>query len=88
MKIKEGFIKRKVGDTEVVVAVGEQAMHFKAMISLNGSAAYLWDLLANDTDEASLVAAMTEKYDIGEDIAKRDVHAFLEKARSVGLLDE
>lgn len=88
MKIKEGFMKRKVGGTEIVVAVGEKASEFKAMISLNGSGSFLWDLLEKGTDEPSLVAAMLEKYDISEDIAKKDVHAFLEKARSVGLLDE
>lgn len=88
MKIKDGFIKRKVGDTEIVVAVGERAAEFKAMISLNGSASFIWDLLEKGTSEEALVSAMLEKYDIGKDIAERDVRAFLEKARSVGLLDE
>ena len=58
------------------------------VIALNGSGSFLWDLLEKGTDEPSLVAAMLEKYDISEDVAKKDVHAFLEKARSVGLLDE
>lgn len=87
MKIKNGFIMRSINNVNVVVPVGEAA-GFSAMITLNGSGAFLWKLLETDTDEKSLIDAMLEKYDIDENTAKRDVSAFLEKARNTGIIDE
>ncbi len=87
MKIKEGFIKKNVGGAEVVVAVGEASVGFNAMITLNGSAAYLWTLLENEVTEEELVAAMTEKYDIDADTARKDITVFLDKARSAGVIE-
>ena len=64
MKVKEGFIRQKIGDTEVVVAVGKKSAEFKSVITLNGSGAFLWTLLENGTDEEKMLAAMLEKYDV------------------------
>lgn len=88
MKIKKGFIKRSVGGTEVVVPVGEASAHFNAMITLNGSGSFLWSMLEQGASEQELLKGMLDKYDVGEETALRDIHAFLEKARSAGVLDE
>ena len=45
MKIKEGFIKRQVGERVVVVPIGEAAKNFHGMINLNETGGELWDLL-------------------------------------------
>lgn len=87
MKIKNGFIKRSVNNVQVAVAVGEAAEKFNGMITLNGSAAFLWDLLAEDKTQEQLVDAMLEKYDIDRQTAERDVSAFVEKARSAGIIE-
>ena len=87
MKIKDGFIKKNVGGVDVVVAVGEASVNFNAMITLNGTGAFLWSLLEKDTTEKELLDAMLEKYDIDEQTAKKDIAAFLAKARSAGLIE-
>ena len=87
MKIKEGFIKKNVGGAEVVVAVGEASLNFNAMITLNGPAAFLWTLLENDTTEDELVNAMTEKYDIDAETARKDIVAFIDKAKNAGIIE-
>ena len=50
MKIKEGFIKRQVGERVVVVPIGEAAKNFHGMINLNETGGELWDLLKENTD--------------------------------------
>lgn len=87
MKIKNGFIKRTVNNVQVAVAVGEAADTFNGMITLNGSAAFLWDLLAEDKTQEQLVDAMLEKYDIEKEIAERDVSSFVEKAKNAGIIE-
>ena len=44
MRVKEGFLKRQVGDRAVVVPVGEAAKAFHGMINLNETGGELWDL--------------------------------------------
>ena len=50
MKIKEGFIKRQVGERVVVVPIGEAAKNFHGMINLNETGGELWDLLKENTE--------------------------------------
>lgn len=87
MKIKNGFIKRTVNNVQVAVAVGEAAASFNGMITLNGSAAFLWDLLQEDKTQEQLVDAMLEKYNIDKETASRDVAAFVEKAKGAGIIE-
>jgi hypothetical protein len=43
MRINEGFELRKVCDENVIVAYGRKNIDFSKVISLNESAAYLWN---------------------------------------------
>ena len=88
MKIKAGFVRKNIGGNDVVVAVGKTSIEFNAMINLNSTGAFLWSILENGASEDELVSAMTDKYDITDEIARRDVAAFLEKARTAGVIEE
>lgn len=86
MKVLPGFIKRRVGDVDIVVAVGEAAS-FNALITLNASGALLWDLLEKGTDEDEMVNALLAKYEISEEIARADVKKFVDKAKGAGVIE-
>ncbi len=88
MRIKEGFVRRTIGGSDVVVAVGKASLDFNAMINLNSTGALLWSLLENGATENELVSAMVEKYEITRDIAERDVRSFIDKARNAGVIEE
>ena len=75
MRINQDFTLQKVGGTYVAVPVGETSKHFHAMVNLNGTGAFLWELLAKDEQtEESLVEALLVEYDVSREIAERDVH--------------
>lgn len=86
MKLKDGFVVREVAGKTVAVSVGGGA--FRGMITLNGTAAFLWEALQSDTNEDALAKKLTEAYEIDEVTAKKDVSVFLHKLRKAGLLDE
>lgn len=86
MKLKDGFVVREVAGKTVAVSVGGGA--FRGMITLNGTAAFLWEALQSDTNEDALAKKLTEAYEIDEVTAKKDVSVFLHKLREAGLLDE
>ena len=47
MKIKSGFAKRNIAGSEIVVPVGNKAMEFNGMITLNESGGFFWDCLVD-----------------------------------------
>lgn len=87
MKIKNGFILRTVAGQNLVVPLGENTMNFNAAITLNESAAFLWNLLNEEQTEENLVNALTEEYDIDEETANADVKVFLDVLKEHEILE-
>lgn len=86
MKVKKGFILRKVGKQFVVAATGEASKNFNGMIRLNEAAAFAFKLLREETTEDALVAALMEKYPADEAEVRADVAYFLGKLREADAL--
>ena len=78
MKIKQGFVVRKVGDSHVVVPVGELSKNFHGMITLNETAKFLWDYFQEEHTPDEALAMFLETYEVEEDVAKADIKAFIE----------
>ena len=87
MKLKTGFVLRKVADTYIVVAVGAEAKKHNVMITLNETGALLWEKLSAGAEKADLVKAILDEYDIDEATAAADVERFIEKVSSQDLLE-
>ena len=45
MKLKDGFLLKTVAGSKIVVPIGEQSAMFNGVITLSGSAAFLWEKL-------------------------------------------
>lgn len=88
MKIKEGFIIRKLAENYVVVPIDNVNNDFKGMIQLNETGAFLFEQLQQEKTLDELLALMLEKYDIDTHKAKNDVELFVAKLKKDGLLDE
>lgn len=86
MKIKEGYILRKVADRYFAVAIGDTDTN--KMITVNESAKTIWDALESDTTEDKILSIMSDKYDASADILKDDIREFLEVLRREGVLEE
>ena len=83
MKIKEGFLLRQVAGQTVVLPIGGD-LDLNMMITLNDTGAFLWQHLQEPTDEAALVAALLEEYDVDEATARQSVAAFIAKLNDNG----
>lgn len=88
MKIREGFMLRKVAGQNVVVAIGPASRILNGMIKLNDTGAFCWDYLVKGTSEEELEKALMSEYGISEEQAKADARAFLDTLRGAGCLDE
>ena len=85
MKIKEGFILREVAGQIVVLPSGDD-LNLNMMITLNGTGRFLWEHLQEDTDEAALIAALLNEYDVDEETVTNAVHEFVDKLNDNGFL--
>lgn len=85
MKIKEGFILRSVAGQTVVLPTGDE-LDLNMMITLNETGTFLWERLQQETNEASLVAALLSEYDVDEATAAKAVAGFVKKLSDNGFL--
>ena len=86
MKIRNGFMLRKVGGQNVVVAVGAASRDFNGIIKLNETGAFLWELLKSERTPEELTEALLAEYDIDRETASADVEAFAERLSRAELL--
>ena len=86
MKRLDGFVTREIGGKPVAVAVGERTKTFNGMITLNGTAAFLWQALESEQTMESLVAGLCQTYDVTQEKAKSDVENFVKQLSKAGLL--
>ncbi len=90
MQVKKGFELRDVCGEKVIIAQGIENLDFSKLISLNESAALLWEkavsLLAFTAED--LVKALTEEYEVSEEQAAKDVATLLVSWKEQGLIED
>ncbi len=86
MKIKDGFMLRKVGGQYVVVALGEASRSFNGIIRLNETGRLLWEQLSAEKTEQQLCEALLAEYDVTPQQAQADVSEFVQTLKKAALL--
>ena len=88
MKIKDGFVTRKIGDKILAVAVGERSRQFNGMITINETAQFIWKCLEKETTTPQVVEKVMKQYSIDEQTATQAVENFISELKQNELLDE
>lgn len=88
MRIKKGFELRDVCGEKVIVASGLENIDFSKIISLNESAAYLWEKLQGaDFSVQDAADRLTETYDVSPETALTDAGELLARWRELGIVE-
>ena len=88
MKIKANFVLRQIASVWVVLPLGNAALDFREMLTLNESGVLLWRLMKEGCDREDLVAALLTEYDVSRSVAEADADEFVEKLRSADCLEQ
>lgn len=88
MRILDGFCVREVMDETIAIPTGQAAKQFSGIISLNPVSRFLFERLATEQTEESLVASLLKEYEVDAQTAAADVAEFLSKLREHHLLIE
>lgn len=87
MKTRKGFSLRPLGQEFILVAEGLEAVDFSRMISLNASAAFLWQSVeGKDFDADTLAKLLVDEYGITQEVAETDVATLLDTWQSAGII--
>ena len=87
MKIKNGFVVRKIANQYMAVPVGARAKELHGMIGLNETAAFLWELLKEERTEEELAVLVFDEYEIAKEHALDTVQRFCKSLQEEGVLE-
>ena len=88
MKVKKGFELRQICGENIIMAYGVENIDFNKVISLNESAAYLWNKIeGKDFDADMLANLLRQEYEVDEQTAAHDAKTLLEEWVKVGLVE-
>lgn len=88
MKLKKGFCTQTISDGQVMVPTAEADTDFRGIVRNNETAAFVVDLLKNDTTEEKILDALKSEYDGDEDKMRSDLRTVLNKLREIKAIDE
>ena len=85
MKLKDGFVLRTVAGETVDLPAGG-VTNLDMMITLNGTARFLWEKLEKGAEKEELVDALLAEYDVDRDRASKSVDAFIARLKELDFL--
>lgn len=88
MKIKNGFVLREMCGENIVTAEGIENINFNKLISLNATAAYLWETLAGkDFTAEDMAGLLVERYGIDMELALKDSENLCNAWNDAGVIE-
>ena len=88
MKRSENFVLSEVAGTKVLVPIGDAAVTFPGMVTMNGAGTLIWEQLAQEKTLEQLAEAMVEHYAVDLETARADAEAFVNKLIPIGAILE
>jgi hypothetical protein len=83
LRLRDAGMEWRTLEDETVVLDLQGSRYF----AINDTGTLLWPLLAQGTTRTALIAAVTERWEVGDEQAARDVDAFCAELDAEGLLE-
>lgn len=88
LKVKDGFVLRKIGPQTVAVPIGKRTGEIHGVVALTESGALLWEKLTRGAEKEELVSFLLEEYEIDKETALNDVDDFIKGLYAQGVMEE
>ena len=85
MKLNNGFLAHDDGGQKLLVSTG--ATKFSGLVRSNPTAGFIIECLEQETTEDEIVAKMQKKWDVSDEIARRDVQKIVKQLKGIGAID-
>lgn len=87
MKIRDEFVLRRMGDSWMAVPIGAMAGKIHGLVSLNETAAAIWNLLREDRTEEEVVDRLLREYEGSREAMLESVRAFVAQLREQDMME-
>ena len=87
MKIKNGFILRKVPGMNLVMPTGKNVKTFNGSLMLNDTGAFIFEKLQKGSTPEQTAGALTEEYDVALETAGADVRSAIASLIEAGVAE-
>ena len=88
MRLKKGFVLRNVCGGNVIIGEGGNAINYGQLLTLNETAAFLWNEAAKgDFTPESLTISLCKEYEVEADEARHDVDDIIFLWQQEGVID-
>ena len=88
MKTKKGYTLRPLGQEYILLAEGLDVADATHMISMNATAAFLWEeVVDREFDAQTLVDLLINNWDVAPEIAEKDIAALLKSWERAEVLE-
>lgn len=88
MITKKGFNLRTICGEQIIVAEGVENIDFSKIISMNESAAYLWQQVQGRNFTAEeLIELLTQEYDVDNETAEKDIQDMIKTWYDAGIIE-
>lgn len=90
MKVKNGFEMQNVCGEHIIVPAGIENVDYSKIISMNPTAAYLWEKVAAKDEFTidEMVQLLLDEYEVTEDVAREDCKLIVERWAEIGLIED
>lgn len=87
MKIKDGFILRKVPGMNLVMPTGKNVKEFNGSLMLNDTGAFIFERLQKGSTPEETAKALTQEYDVSLDTVSTDVQKTIDSLIEAGVAE-
>lgn len=88
MKTKEGFILREMCGENIITGEGLEHINFNKLISLNSTAAFLWNaVVGKEFTVESMAQLLVDEYGIDMELALKDSAALSQSWIEAGIAE-
>ena len=87
MRRNENYVVKELMGSYVLVPLGDTAINFNGVITLNETAKFMWEAANGDFTEQDLALALIKQYDIDEATANTAVEGFLKAMKEEGCIE-
>ncbi len=88
LKIKSGFVLRKIGTQTVAVPIGQRTSDIHGVVALSDSGALLWEELEKGAEKETLINILLDTYEIDRETIVSDLDDFIKGLYEQGALEE
>ena len=86
MKKTQTFIKRDINGESILIPTGDTAREFNGMITLQGTAGFIWDHIEEATNLEHLIDMITDEFDVDRKTAGSDAIFFIMQLLRAGMI--